>query len=280
MYPRVIKEIYQLRSDLHEKLLIQPDTQRAENTFSLHRCSGSLGYRQVWQSVGTNSAYLNDASELKYALGLMEDVVMEATENVEEDSWKYLCRYAVVQLDSESHDSIGSVQVTDGPQYFAACFSETCDRLSQWRGYGKSIGGYTLGFPFDHLRAIEKRIKDSQIGKTCDESNPKITVGFNRCWYDPKEQKKLLAEAFGRVLSCLEESRAPVKQLGHPHWLPTVLKWIAQTFSPYFKDQAFEDEQEWRLVVTVWRSKGSSQDGHDHERTPDDIRMDEIYVRA
>lgn len=281
MYPRVIEEIYQLRSDLHEKLLTRPHTQMPKTLYHYTDAAGLLGIVRFGKVWATNSAYLNDASELQYAVGLMEGVVLEATKDAKPDSWKDLCRGAVLQLDSESRDSL-----SDGPQYFVACFSEDGDRLSQWRGYGKSIGGYALGFPFDHPHAIEKRINDSQVGKTCDESNPKITVGFNRCWYDPEKQKELLAKAFGRVLRRLEEGKVPVinpdadliiKQLGHPHhWLPRVLKWIPQMFSPYFKDPAFEDEREWRLVVTVQHSEGSSQDGHDRERTQDDIRMDEI----
>jgi hypothetical protein len=184
-------------------------------------------------------------------------------------------------------DAAGSAQDTGEPQYFVACFSEEDDRLSQWRGYGKSIGGYALGFPFEHLGAIKKRLNDSQVGKTYDALNPLITVDFGPCWYDLEAQKRLLVEAFNDVLRHLETLRVrftsfgrdpdPIKQLSHPiNWLPLLLNAIPRAVSPYFKNPAFKEEREWRLVVRISGPRGQSRHGPVRERTPEDLSMDEV----
>jgi hypothetical protein len=282
MYPEVFDELNKLRSELNEKRLTVPGTGLRKPLYHYTDTAGLLGILRSGNVWATHSKYLNDASEFQFAVGLLQEVVLEAAADAEADSWKDLCRDAV--FDSEFSDSAGSAPLDDDTQFFVACFSEEKDRLSQWRGYGKSIGGYALGFPFDHLCAMEKQINNSQAGKTIDSANPQITVGFGRCWYKKKAQKSWLREAFDRVLRRLKEGgapdtsyeRDPIKRLGKPdRWLPGVLKAIALMVSPYFKDQAFEEEREWRFVVRVWRPIRHSRVGN-RNRTKNDLRLDKV----
>lgn len=140
----------------------------------------------------THFAYSNDASEFQYAVKVMEKVVKEATAGAEPESWKGLSLEAWEEKQYESRHSRGSSHDTNKLQHFIACFSKVGDQLSQWRGYGKSIGGYALGFPSQRLLDIEKQINHSQVGKTGDKSNPKVTVVFGRCRYKQQEQEELL----------------------------------------------------------------------------------------
>jgi len=297
---KLVLELQKLWRELPKRLLTGPATQIPKTLYHYTNAEGLLGIVDSGTVWATHSAYLNDASELQYAIGLMKEVVEKATADAKENSWKWLCRYAicvnavregrhaVIQAHGESPDSVGSAQDTE-ETHFVACFSKEGDRLSQWRGYGKSIGGYALGFPFEHLRAIQKRINDSQVGKTYHELNPLIEVGFGRCWYNPEEQKSLLADAFNRVLRHLKKpDPAPFSSLGrddfltrltHPvSWLPGVLNAIPRIVSPYLKSPDFKEEQEWRLVVRVRRPPTGVRVrvGHDRTRPEDDIRMDEI----
>jgi hypothetical protein len=293
MHSTTLMELNRIRNHL-QTLLTGPGTQIPKTVYHYTDAAGLLGIassRTVW---ATHSAYLNDASELQYAVGLMEDVVVNATKDAKPDSWKERCLHAVLQGESPStsphhiskrRNNARSEQVTDETQYFVACFSEAPDRLSQWRGYGKSIGGYALGFPFGDLRAIEKRINNNQAEQSAVKSNPKVTVGFGRCWYNRQAQKALLIEGFDRLLRHLETLPAPatsfdpdpIERLMHSdYWLPGVLNAIPRAVSPYFKDRAFKEEREWRLVVRVRRPDNAEPHGPDRERPEDDIRLDKV----
>lgn len=267
------RELRQLRSFLRQRLVTGAATRVPETLYHYTDAAGLLGIvtsRTVW---ATHYAYLNDASEFRYAVGVMEDVVEEASADAEPDSWKARFRHFISQGNIASDYSVGSADDAE-EQQFVACFCEGGDGLSQWRGYGKSIGGCSLGFPFAHLRSIEKQINESQLGKTVNQSSPQITVEFFPCWYKELEQKALIAEGFERVLRHCATTRYPIDDSS----LGTLLRGILRPVSSCFKDPAFEDEDEWRLVVRIWRPRfgGSVRFGDDRERTQDDIHMDQI----
>src|SRR5262249_18438202 len=98
---------------------------------------------------------------------------------------------------------------------------------------------------------------------------------FLPCRYDQEEQMALIAEGFERVLRHCETTRYPVDDSS----LAALLRTILRSVSSSFKDPAFEDEHEWRLVVRVDSpALGSVQYGENRERTEDDKRMDQIAV--
>ena len=265
------RELFQLRSYLRERLLTPSASKTPETLYHYTDAAGLLGIVTAGTLWATHYAYLNDASEFKYAVRMMKGVVEEATVDAEPDSWKARFRHVISQGGASDY-SAGWAEDSD-EQQFVACFSERGDELSQWRGYGKSIGGYSLGFPFAHLQAIETRINDSQDGKALNQSSPRSTVEFFPCWYDEQAQKALIAEGLERALHHCATTHYSVDDSS----LAALLRAILRPVSSCFKDPAFKDEREWRLVVRVWRpSYGSVRYGDDRERTQDDIRMDQM----
>jgi Protein of unknown function (DUF2971) len=117
---------------------------------------------------------------------------------------------------------------------FGACFCEEGDLLSQWRGYAD--GGIAISFIYDSLSQIV---------------NPQ---GFHlyKCNYDDKEQEAISRHFIEKVCSDdrpkAEETEHFIGNLGE----------ILLIVSAFFKNKAFKEEQEWRLV-----SKGAigSYDG-------------------
>lgn len=210
--------------------------------------SGLLGIiksRTLW---ATHVQYLNDSSEFIYARGLMKEVVAEAAEGALPGSPRARLRHTILEDSDQTEDSDES-EIFWGEETFVACFSERGDGLSQWRGYGKSIGGYSLGFPFEHLRAIEEAINRRQAGHTFEYHHPRVTAGLFRCWYDKPAQKQLIREAFERAASHCETrgeylQDAELAALGSAFMRPV---------SRAYKDPAFEDECEWRLVIEMMR---------------------------
>jgi hypothetical protein len=267
MYPQTFSKLKELRSHVQKRLRTRPEP---ETLYHYTDGEGLLGIITSGTMWATHSAYLNDASEFQYAVRLLKDVIMKTTAEAEPDTWEALCRDYFALSDVEQEH-----QSPERTQSFVACFSEERDRLSQWRGYGKSIGGYGLGLPFKHLDALERRINDSQVRKDFDDL--RITVRLGPCEYQPDVQMELLKGAFNEILGSLKEKRPapdtrvdpdPMKRLfDASEWLPGVLNAIARMWSPWFKDPAFKDEWEWRLVVEVRRA--NRPDGHP---TPDDIR--------
>jgi hypothetical protein len=270
------RKLWELRTHFRKKLA--PGATRMPPLYHYTDATGFLGIVRSGTLWATHYAYLNDASEFKYAVGVMKDVVTNATEDAEPDSWKGRFRQVMAQDSNWSLHGNDWAQDNDEQheQHFVACFSEVGDGLSQWRGYGKSIGGYSLGFDFSVLQAIEKRINDSQIGKEIGKGSPNISARVLQCKYDKSEQRALIAEGFELALRHCETTRYRVDDSS----LRALLAAIEESVSPSFKDPAFEDEHEWRIVVGV-RSPGGGvrvQYGETRERTEDDMRMDQIAV--
>jgi hypothetical protein len=189
----------------------------------------------------------------------MKDIVEEATAGAKPNSWEARLRHVMSQSNTTSHDSAAWAEDAD-EQQFVACFSEGGDELSQWRGYGKSIGGYSLGFPSAHLQTIQKRISHSPI-----------IVRFHPCWYDKQAQRAFIAEGVKRVLRHCATARYPVDDSALASFLGAILRLV----SSCFKDPSFKDEREWRLVVRILPPRSASvRSGDESQPTRDDIRMD------
>ena len=270
-----VREILKLRSYLREqsylkeRLATGTATEKPPTLYHYTDAAGLMGIVDSGALWATHYAYLNDASEFRYAAGVMKEVVTEATADAKPDSWKARFLRVMSQDDNPSVYNADSRDADE--QQFVACFCEGGDGLSQWRGYGKSIGGYSLGFKFADLQAVEKRINASQEGKTINQASPHIRAEFLPCWYSRKEQKALIADGFERALRHCETTRYPVDDSS----LAALLRAILRSVSSCFKDPAFRDEHEWRLVVRVWRPDSGSF-GEERERTQEDMRMDQV----
>ncbi|MGH9664623.1 MAG: hypothetical protein ACRD9L_09395, partial [Bryobacteraceae bacterium] len=84
----------------------------------------------------TNTAFLNDATELAYGLQLANQVAQELT-GLSADILNEACLAIEKKLD-----------------VYAACFCERGDLLNQWHGYGKRGAGYSIGLAVNQLVSI------------------------------------------------------------------------------------------------------------------------------
>jgi hypothetical protein len=248
------EELGEIQKFLRNRLLERSGEQRPPGTLYHYTDSnGLLGIvknRALW---ATHVQYLNDSSEFIYARDLMKEVVAKAAEGVP-GSPRARLRHSILEDRDEIEDSDENEDNWFEEQ-FVTCFSERGDGLSQWRGYGKSIGGYSLGFPFEHLRDVQEAINRNLDGHMFDYSNPRVTAELFRCWYDKPVQKQLIEEVFERGVRHCEKrgehlTDAEVAALGRAMLRP---------ISRAYKDPAFADEREWRLVINIDRpSRGVS----------------------
>src|ERR1700684_413334 len=99
---------------------------------------GIIERRELWAS---NAAFLNDSTELIYVRGVLQEVLAEFEAGDEHS--RAVARYGHSMLRGLSEWLY---------DVYVACFCENGDLLSQWRGYPRTGGGYSLGFDTRLLR--------------------------------------------------------------------------------------------------------------------------------
>ena len=111
--------------------------------------------------------------------------------------------------------------------------SESGDDLSQWRAYCPPLGGYALGFPARHLKAVGEE------------------QGFYLapCVYDDARQSQLIDEVITSFVALYHDERTT----GHD--ADALREPVARSFgarlrrlAPLLKHASFAGESEWRLV--------------------------------
>lgn len=205
---------------LHE----QPPSQLFHYT-TVEGLLGILGGQCLW---ATHSAYLNDPSEIVHAHSIIQQA-LEDEAKAEEHPWAkellFRARYAI-------HPDDGMYQ------YFVISFCEDADLLSQWRGYSNRSGGYAMGF-------------DTRTIKALADPSPALTL---RCViYDHDRQRKLIASTIAAALAEFKRVVASdAKEELANRIVPYFVMFLRDHFSEYhfsFKNLAFREEKEWRLIV-------------------------------
>lgn len=111
---------------------------------------------------------------------------------------------------------------------FCVCFSESKDKLSQWRGYAQDGRGIAIGF-------------DRKIFEELNQIN-KFYLAFGKVIYNtPQEYVQKI------VLDNIKKFK--YKGIGH------VALELSQNYRmqlPFVKNPGFEEEDEWRAVVCSW----------------------------
>lgn len=195
---------------------------------------GIVGNEKIWM---THTQYLNDTQEFKHAIGLVDAEIKQrldaAKDEVEE-------RVLIEMLSSIHHD-LSNMNVC------VCCFSEEKDLLSQWRAYGDSMSGYSIGFCGAYLSNLAKR-KNFQLVK---------------CIYDSELQMKVVSEFVELILNeILENQGVQPDDDNYYHWhnggnlVPYLVR-----LAPIFKDGSFSDEKEWRIIS---RALSCREDGYNY----------------
>lgn len=188
----------------------------------------------------TDVRHLNDSAELAYGARIMRELVDAKIADVlgevdpAADGGAARSRVSLLTNIQSYFDRIES---GDDYEYstYAASFCTDGNLLSQWRGYGGGVLGYSLGFDRTLLSkaVIDAGQESADIGKSLELS----AVNYNS----------------GSVNSAL---KAAVDELApHPSGHPGVHAWdqfgrIALPVLAKIKSAGFEEEREWRLLLT------------------------------
>ena len=136
-----------------------------------------------------------------------------------------------------------------------------------------------MGFPFEHLRDVQAAINRKQDAHTVDYSNPSVTAELFPCWYNKPAQKQLIEEVFERGVSHCEERGEHLTDSDLAALGDAILRQISRAY----KDPAFEDEREWRLVININRpprgvSYGFGAPSEPEGEKPRDNTKDQVTV--
>jgi len=186
---------------------------------------GILNTKQIW---ATSYRYMSDAREFEYGFDLISELYPPEEDKV---------RGLLSDTPSVEYikDSIYAGLIKRWKIYyksdciFVASFSSKGDSLGQWRGYAGLHSGYSLGFNFKEIESI----------------NPDTRLVA--CCYDKSKQldgiKRIIDEYLPQMKSA--EREGPHELLAKAYWAASDIALLAATL----KHPAFEEEEEWRLVV-------------------------------
>lgn len=249
---------------------------------------GLLGILRGCRLWATNARYMNDPSEITYAVRQVNRVASAAkaslslsqeTETAPPTSlidkvlqWlnNKIFEKLIQELDvPEATDKLVQVLETQGGVY-VVCFCENGDLLSQWRGYGGAGSGYAIGLEskeigqLDYSRVTQKAILRRVIYKP--EEQEEILTGWIQ---SITELHRTLREKIRqRFLNLSVQDKAAIykrmieDQIEGPEIASLIsnaevkrLTDIEDAFDRFlaeclicFKDPAYQEEHEWRAI--------------------------------
>lgn len=126
---------------------------------------------------------------------------------------------------------------------FAACFCESGDLLSQWRGYAGGVGGFALGFAGTALA------QDSYFVQPYEHLDPPVRATLKPVVYG-QEAGEAAADNFVRLLQAPENWLMKISletESSTGAW--NIVQFVFQEIA-VIKHDAFREEREWRLFYS------------------------------
>lgn len=198
--------------------------------FHYTRATGALGIITSGELWCTSVYHMSDRQECVYARIIAQSCARELLRGEMPEH-----RERFVSLLGEQ------LQRTDHTDFFAACFSEPADLLSQWRGYA-GIAGYSLGFSLQALYSVTEK-SGMFVGKVL---------------YNQSEQEALLAPILRQLVAKYDFSAELDRDQVGKVFMPTV--WELAKQAVLIKHPAFSEEREWRVYSRPGNAHGCKMD--------------------
>ncbi|MDK9719798.1 MAG: DUF2971 domain-containing protein [Rhodospirillales bacterium] len=185
----------------------------------------------------TQISCLNDSREFRHVRDLFAEAVKAQNPGVN-DNAKYLIDLlnSGLQRDTVHFDA-----------WFITCFSSKRDDLSQWRAYGNGENGYAIGLISSWLRE-------------CGKAHGSLLIPV--C-YDLQKTRNFVADLAQATIRFFLQGIDDRPGVDREKWARSFLKeWGEQIehFQPLFKDPAFKDESEWRLIHRLTATETSAME--------------------
>jgi hypothetical protein len=135
---------------------------------------------------------------------------------------------------------------------YSTSFCTNGDLLSQWRGYARGGGGYSIG-----LKGIRSWLADKSVGgKSINTRGGFVRIHYDGQWTRDQMDQVLkrhfaILKARANILTKPDDIENEFQQATHAAGVSIVFLSLAS------KDPAFSEENEWRLVVTLLDADGT-----------------------
>jgi hypothetical protein len=194
---------------------------------------GIVTDRVFWSS---HSRSFNDPEELQYGKDLVIQRLQYQLGNATDKN-------IIELLDdltnfTESYDTIMY-------QNYITCFCENGNLLSQWRGYADSGGGYNIGVSIN---------SDTAFYHSTDDLSISSSITLRKVIYDQEEQFVLVDKYLDMIVDAASKSIATNAKAGIPLSKTWATEAALQSVNILldllisFKNSAFQEEDEWRLI--------------------------------
>jgi hypothetical protein len=216
----------------------------------------------------THVRYLNDISEIRHAFSNenTKALIGELLPGLDEPKYKILSEAlnGLIIPNEDRYDAF-IISFTDDAAVSGINHKHIGARLSQWRGYSGGSGGFSLGFDSKRIMGAWEscQIKDTGAG-----------LYLLRCEYEPEEKMKAAKNVgaakrkdFDSVhaqymkLFNEENHRAPDEAEAQDLTMRANIRVLSAAFTDYylraarFKNEAFSEEAEWRIIIHTVREK-------------------------
>jgi hypothetical protein len=177
--------------------------------------------QELWAS---KIQYLNDEREYNLALDLATSHLKKLISSSNDHALKTRLNYYLSITPNIKNMNICVCSLT-----------ENGDLLSQWRGYSRSLGGYSIGFnefaiePFIRLKGFE----------------------LVKCIYDQKTQKDKVSEIIDTMIGEFSHEPEPDYKMEPYYESGNIFLERLAKIAPTLKDSSFAEEAEWRVISEV-----------------------------
>jgi hypothetical protein len=218
---------------------------------------GLLQNNELWFS---DAAFLNDSSEMSYAVDLTEKIVKSRLESLEAGPTvrEYLEAFTRSIINKREHlKEYGFVTPA-----FVSCFCEEPDSLHLWRAYTKGGHGYSIGLFPDHMinklepiRIGSRSVSNQSLSERWEHFLPVLC----RVIYDEKKQTLIVNNLLDLLIQAINEAPEdfPLGDVNNLHRVITMSRMFTLFYLCLicFKHPTFKDEREWRLIYApnLWK---------------------------
>jgi len=181
---------------------------------------GILSNKAIW---ATNILYLNDSSELEFAVDLVKRQISDLKQSGKPEDTDHF-----INLEQELE------KITDPMPFgiYVCSFSAHGDQLSQWRGYCPKGNGFSIGINLSQYR--------SALAKQ----------GFRivKCVYGTEEQRQIIRDFLQGFAQKLQRKHLGKDSQQRSKSTAFIAALNFLQIAPAIKDRKFFEENEWRLV--------------------------------
>lgn len=164
----------------------------------------------------TDIRFLNDGMEVNMVSKILNSLMNEDNE---------------IKEVFDKFDIFDFYETFKGVGTYVISFSGKKDDLNQWRCYASNATGICIEFNAEELLGYLKQNK-------CDSGH--LNFELQKCVYDAEAQKSIIKKLI------LDYKNKSSNEKNIPHLISELLK-----YSAYFKDNTFESEDEYRIIVTT-----------------------------